>query len=305
MSINVFLINKLLYFLYYANLLLGSALAIALVLGVAGCSESEDDGDAISGEKISYFNGLYYRAFASTKTKHYSSNATITIEDADDYYNEGIESLVVSKGVIGYVFGLEETTDTVNKNDNTTYYEDEDLTTKAKFYNFGIVAIRYNAKESKAQAYVSWCKNVSSVVLNTTNSTNFDSNVYDASGAKKSFSNVETEILSTWTDLTDIKLDSDKNLRAFVKVVANEGVENASDTKDSVATGSYTVSIYPSETSETASKTAYISAKTTGLTERTQLRIGRYVTAYPGQSISGTLVYSDIAGFAIPAEYED
>lgn len=135
----------------------------ALSFGFASCGESEDESNAFNGEEISLSNTdttkndngkKYYRSFRGTKTKHYSANALITINNAATTAN----SLESAAGY-GFLFGLEETTSTVNKDADTTYYESYDSTTKkfgdkAKFYTFGIASVRWNAKNKTAEWYL-------------------------------------------------------------------------------------------------------------------------------------------------------
>ncbi len=144
------------------NFLGGVAIA-ALSFGFASCGESEDESNAFNGEEISLSNTdttkndngkKYYRSFRGTKTKHYSANALITINNAATTAN----SLESAAGY-GFLFGLEETTSTVNKDADTTYYESYDSTTKkfgdkAKFYTFGIASVRWNAKNKTAEWYL-------------------------------------------------------------------------------------------------------------------------------------------------------
>ena len=276
------------------NVLFGSAVAVALMFGFASCGENEDEENAISGETISYTNSdssNLYRSFATTKQKHYSANALITINNPTAKANDSNNA----NAAYGFVFGLEETTDAVNKAASTTYYEDSTLKTKAKFYTFGIATVRYNAKSKNAEWYVSWCENLPSTNFGTNSNSGFGGTVYDANGTSKEFStsDVETQIVpssGTYATVSDLSL-TDGALVAQIRVVAETD-------------GSYTVGLYSSATATSVLATATVPKTTTGLSEKTQKYIGRYVTVYSGETASGKIQYSDISGNPIPADYE-
>ncbi len=268
----------------------GVALA-ALSLGFISCGESEDDDGAIDGESISYTNSStenIYRSFKSTKTKHYSANALITINNATSTVNS-------NKAVAGYgfLFGLEETTKTVNESANTTYYEDSANKTKASFYTFGIAAVRWNATDSTAEWYVSWCKNVPSTCFNSTSSTDFSGTVYATNSTTATTCGDETQVVkgssNAWKAVSGFSL-TDSSFIAQIRVVANDD-------------GSYTVGLYQNTEADSALDTGTIT--TTGFTAKTQKDIGRYITVYPSQSTTGKIKYSDISGNPIPADYNE
>ncbi len=266
------------------------------MFGFASCGENEDEENAISGETISYTNSdssNLYRSFATTKQKHYSANALITINNP----TAKVTDTNNANAAYGFVFGLEETTDAVNEAANTTYYEDNAQQTKAKFYTFGIATVRYNAKDSKAEWYVSWCKNLPSTNFGTNSNSGFGGTVYDANGTSKEFSasDVETQIVPSsgsdpYATVSGLSL-TDATLVAQIRVVAGTD-------------GSYTVGLYSSATATTALATATVSNTTTALSAKTQKYIGRYVTVYSGETASGKIQYSDISGNPIPADYE-
>lgn len=276
----------------------GVALA-ALSLGFISCGESEDDDGAIDGETISYTNSdtsNIYRSFKSTKTKHYSANALITINNATTKATESNNA----NAAYGFLFGLTETTNTVNSDNSTTYYEDEACTKKAKFYTFGIATVRWNAEQSKAQWYVSWCKNLPSTNFELNNYSGFEGTVYyknnnTATSKKFETSDVETKIIPTtsepYADVTSLSLSSNA-LIAQIRLTANDD-------------GSYTVNLYSNATATDALATASIPAATTGLSKKTQLYLGRYVTVYSGETANGRIDYSDISGNPIPADYNE
>lgn len=304
--------------MHYQNVLLGSAIALSLVFGFAGCSDSEDDDDAFNGENISLSNTdttknanntLLYRSFESTKTNHYSANALLTINNVATVANKENNATAA----YGFLFGLEETTDAVNKADSTTYYESYDSTTKkfgdkAKFYSFGIAAVRWCVKDNCAEWYVSWCKNVPSTCFNYTKASGFDNAVYNKDGTKVTSYGVETQIVdgsesatkcsasSSWKKVSNISLNDAGALVSQIRVVALSGDDK----------GGYSVGIYASaDATDALDSTTEVTASVTGFTDRVQKEIGRYITVYVGESTTGTIQYSDISGNPIPADYNE
>jgi hypothetical protein len=294
------------------KILLGMALTAA-VISFVSCGVKQDEEKAFNGENIemthngkSSDKGTYYRSFASTKTKHYSANAKISIENADSLttFDENVK--VESKAGLGFVFGLEE----VAKDSNVVkYVYDEDFnaetksdgskkTEKVKFYDFGVASVRWNAKTNKAQWYVSWCKNVPDSVFN-----------YNPNGAfadtalEKMPENAEATIpvahedeivkgtSGAWKDIAALELAEDGSFNAMIQTKANED-------------GSYTVNLCKIDDPDTVIDTTTIAAAKTGLTEKTQKLIGRYLTVYWKQTVKGKIEYEDISGNVIPADYD-
>ena len=284
-----------------SKVLFGSAVLAALMFGFASCGENEDESNAFDGEEISLSNtdttkndngNKYYRSFAGTKTKHYSANALITINNAGTTSN----SYGAAAGY-GFLFGLEETTSAVNTAAGTTYYESYDSSTKkfgdkAKFYTFGIASVRWNAASKTAEWYVSWCENVPSTCFNYTPYSGFSGAVYDANGKSVTVGK-ETEIVkgnsSAWKAVSGFSL-TDSSLVAQIRVVAKDD-------------GSYTVGLYKNAEATSAIDTGTILASTTGFTATPQKDIGRYISVYAGQTTTGKIAYSDISGNPIPADY--
>ncbi len=295
------------------KILLGMAFTAA-VLSFVSCGVKQDEEKAFDGEDVnlthngkSSTNGLYYRSFASTATKHYSANAKITINDADTLTTFTDSDITVdAKAGFGFVFGLEE----VQKNSNVLkYVYDENLniktkddgtkeTEKVKFYDFGVASVRWNATANKAQWYVSWCKNVPDSVFN-----------YNANGAFKDVrlaampenagatipTASESQIVGTstkpWIDVTGLSLADDGSLKVMIQTKANDN-------------GSYTVNLCKIDDPDTALGTGLITSSDTGFTEKTQKLIGRYLTVYWKQTATGTIEYEDISGNVIPADYD-
>ncbi len=294
------------------KILLGMALTTA-VISFVSCGVKQDEEKAFNGENIeithngkSKDKGLYYRSFASTKTKHYSANAKISIENADSLttFDENVQ--VDAKAGLGFVFGLEE----VAKDSNVVkYVYDDDFkiekksdgtnkTEKVKFYDFGVASVRWNAKTNKAQWYVSWCKNVPDSVFNYNPNGAFkDTALKDMPENAEATIPVahEDEIVKgtsgAWKDIAALELAEDGSFNAMIQTKANED-------------GSYTVNLCKIDDPDTVIDTTTIAAAKTGLTEKTQKLIGRYLTVYWKQTVKGKIEYEDISGNVIPADYD-
>lgn len=262
------------------KILLGMAFTAA-VLSFVSCGVKQDEEKAFDGENIDFTHdgtsGNYYRSFASTKTKHFSANAKITIEDADTIVTK---SGVVSKAGFGFVFGLEDVTGNYDVKDSEG--------NKVTFYDFGIASVRWDAVNNKAQWYVSWCKNVPDTVFNYNNNTGFEDSTLVGTAPQASEAEIVKGDATAWKDLSALKL-VEGNLKAVIKTVANDD-------------GSYKVMLFDNEENKMGEAT--ISKAVTGLNEKTQKLIGRYITVYNGQSVKGTIEYEDISGNVIPADYD-
>lgn len=297
------------------KILFGS-LVLAAALTFASCGETQDEGDSFDGDKIDFTHdgasGDYYRSFKSTSTKHYSANATITIEDADNVVSasDSRGRAVAAKAGLGFVFGLEEIKDApvvykIKKDKKTgeiKYNSDGTYKTeKVKFYNFGVASVRWNHTDNTAQWYISWCTNVPDSVFNYNSSPSF----YDGSlallpentGVSIPGSSADNEICIVddgaggWKDVASLSLKEDGSLAVLIKTVANEN-------------GSYTVQLMDKDAPDTVIDTGTVPAAETGLSEKTQKLIGRYLTVYTSQTIKGKIEYSDVHGNVIPADYD-
>lgn len=280
-----------------SKVLFGSAVLAALMFGFASCGENEDESNAFDGEEISLSNTdttkndngkKFYRSFAGTKTKHYSANALITINNAGT-----TSGRYGAAAGYGFLFGLEETTSAVNTAAGTTYYESYDSSTKkfgdkAKFYNFGIASVRWNKYLQCAEWYFSWCENVPSTCFNYTPYSGFSGAVYNAEGTSVTVGK-ESPTVSSWKGVSGFSL-TDSSLVAQIRVVAKDD-------------GSYEIGLYKNAEATSALATGTISAATTKFNAKTQKDIGRYITVYPGQTTTGKIAYSDISGNPIPADY--
>lgn len=271
-----------------------TTLAAAAVIGFAGCKLSEDEEKAFNGENFSLVEdgtkGNYYRSFACTVQKHYSANATLTVNNAAQVV--GKDSDNVAQGVAGFVFGVKK----LSKENYFVKQQDGSYKKqKVDFYDFGIVSVRYNAHSEKVQWYVDWEKNVPDTVFNYNNSADFSGALYsDATGteAENSPFGSETKIKPTSGNWADTSLElTNGNLVAFVKVIAEDD-------------GGYKVTLCDSlGVSVSGCENILINAATTGMDTKTQCYIGRYISVYKNQTMTGSVQYSDIQGNLIPAEY--
>ncbi len=266
-------------------LLLGT-LAIAASLTLASCGVKEDEEKAIKDDRIDFVNEntKNYRAFATTKTKHYSANAEITLDNPTEV--KGAKS----NYVLGFIFGVEEKEHNPKVTIPAKDKDGKDTTTDVTFYNFGIAALRYN-KKSGVEWYVSWCEDVPNTILGYNDEGAFANiSVTNVDGVTTKYGK-ETQIIpttGTFKTVSGLSLTEDKKLSVIIKTVANDD-------------GSYKVSICNADGDEKDSTT--ISKTVTGLTEKTQKLIGRYVTVYAGESVKGTIKYTDVNGNIIPADY--
>ena len=272
-----------------SKVLLSSAVAAALVFGFAGCADGSDDGDAINGENIEFTHGqasdsikaedaagyTYYRGFKTTKTNHYSSNALITIENPQITVTG-----VVSNAGLGFVFG---------EYDGSKKVKQDGKEKSIKTYTFGIASVRYNASIKKVQWYVSWVKGTPETVFGYNNSSDFSDRVGDDDEELGEETQIVPSDSHPWKDTT-VSL-TDGNLVVKIAVTANDD-------------GSYKVELQNADGTETF-ESAAISKDVTGFEKKTQQRIGRYLTVYKGQSVKGSITYSDIQGNPIPADYDE
>jgi len=256
-----------------------TAVAAVSVIGFASCGNQGNVGQKINktNDSTEY---KFVREWSKTTTKHYKATAIIKNENptvlADPTY-PGYEKGkdVIANATLGFLFGLEEDTETEKEVAGT------------KFYNFGIAAVRYNTVAKKNQWYVSWVKAAPETVFKTNNSSNFTDTLKLSDGSEKTFG-TETEVKATWSDAKFDLIDDE--LVASIVVTANDD-------------GSYKVDLMD-EKQETLYDSATISNSVTGLTEKTEKFIGRYVTVYSGQTVQGSIKYKDIEGNVIP-DYEE
>lgn len=226
----------------------------------------------------------YFRAFATTNTKHEGSEATMTVNNANTILVENAKQGTTPSytvGALGYVFGLAETTPTDSKVTATVY----DLfgnakEEKVKFYDFGVVGVRWNVTDKKAQWYIEWAKNCPNTVFGYTTAADFKDATITNPTANP------TDIIK-WTNVDNITLDKDNNLKVVVKVIADDD-------------GGYTVKLYDGAgTTEKATKKIVQSVtghktKAENNDNLEQFLIGRYCSVPKGSSLKGKIEYSNI-----------
>lgn len=277
----------------------GAFALLAASLCFVGCKKEEDEENAISGDNISMTHDgsskKYYRAFSTTSTKHFSATAKITINNADTVKNSSNNA----NCALGYVFGLEEVevkagTDVKLSNGSshtvtTNLLKTEDGKTP-KFYKFGVVGIRYNKNLGKPQWYVSWFENIPSTAFNYTNSDNLGADLMD--GTTKLTVGYENGIVDSngaWQDFS-LNLTDAKALSVTVVSEAKDDGSYAITLKDAAGTSSIA--------------TATVSNSYTGVSEKTQRKLGRYTTVYTGETASGVIKLEDVSGAAVVFEEE-
>lgn len=270
------------------KILLGT-LVLATALAFTSCGLSEDQEKAISSSgKVNYTNDGrkdFYRSWVSTKTKHEDADAIITIEDADNYAEGetyGGDNPVVAKGVFGFLFGIEEVTSKYGTIKKTV--DGKQVT--VKFYNFGIVGVRWNAAANKAEYYVSWCTDVPNTVFNYTDSTNFEDPELTGHGVPAADDNE----IKGWTPIStsDLNLDLDGNLELIIKTKASDN-------------GGYEVKLFTKDNTKKIGEAA-IANTVTGYDVKTQGYIGRYITVYKKQTLKGSIKYDDVNAGVIPED---
>lgn len=319
--------------------LVALALVGALVFGLVACSDSEDNAKAISGKQIDFtwsdsearkglaaeiaagkkvtknnsevdptLDDMLYRSFVTLKTKHDSSDAIVTIYNVTDLADTDAD--ISAKAGLGYVFGLkEEKHDDAVKIQTTTNKQET-----VKFYTFGVASVRWSKKANDGnggfQWYVSWCDDVPNTCFNYTSSTAFSDKLTGTEGnaeiTKKSFGEetkvipTESETTTFWRDVEGIGLidaegDGEKNdIQVKLVITANED-------------GSYKVQLqkwgdngqWTDAGSDENTHWGTVEDKATGLDAKTQLDIGRYLTVYNKQSVTGQIVLENISRMAV------
>lgn len=235
-------------------------------------------------------NGYYYRAFELTKTNHYDSDTSIILTPNSKKTNDG---------AAGFVFG---------KDDEEVKVKDEDTTYKT--YKFGVAAVRFMPESGDVDPkgfsyYVSWYKGVNpDSVGNYTKDSNFQDyngkvietthsgNGSESAFAAENFGEYSTFDSDTWKRISGVKADSDGDYSIKINVTAEED-------------GSYTVKFFNKDddvTTATALATEKIPATVTGLSKKTQNKIGYYVMTKPGQQTSFQYYMQDINGNPIPID---
>ncbi len=289
------------------KVLLSSAVAVALVLGVAGCSADDDEG-AFSGQTVDFDNSYvivdsdgnvshaesatdtdkagniaqanstyYYRAFKKFATKHYGGTCVITIAPQQSSGQDG---------VAGFVFDL-------TKNDDTTY-------------NFLVAAVRYDATNKLLGTYISKYTNASVKDNNYTKESNFtdidgakitttanDNKAIEEELLKGSSSNSSSTVYYDFSK-NEFAVDDDGNVVVAIKVEQDE------------ISGAYTVSYYKSlDDSKDDVNPVYSKV----LSDKVQSgykqgEMWMYANIYPGKQFWADFSLKDKVGNDVPLESE-
>ncbi len=296
MSINIFCMNKLL-FLPYANLLLSSALAVALVLGVASCKTEEDELGIIDQiEDGGYTNDsdyTYARGYVSTKTKHLGADCQIDI-DTNNSSDGGY--------TMGYIFNQ------IGKG------------TEENPYSFICVGVRYYSKT--VQYFVSYYTGVLSEDFTTdagdfdvssTEATKWNVNANSATeyGLTKGWGALNSEYytlsdegiltvyidLDVYSDTTPLTSDT-ASLSSYISTITDDDGDNVSQ----VTNGKYIINFRKSADATdkknvtiASGTTAYINGSTSSTIPTNfyvrEAKLGRYAMVSKGSTLAGTWTF--------------
>lgn len=237
------------------------------------------DGSTISGS-CDGSQGTYYRAFKTITSKHLDASAAITIKNVNNR-NTASNS---ANCAMGFVFGLEEGEKVTAA--TTAGGEVQSI----QLYTFGIASVRYNAKDSTAEWYVSWVNNCPSSVFGYADSADFSDKLYVSGAASATDYGKEEQIVPTsdiWAPVSGLSPASG-TLSCTIKTTAKDD-------------GSYFVALCDAA-GDTQLATATIPANTTGLSKATQKYLGRYVVIYSGESAEGSIEITDVTKGALVEE---
>lgn len=328
------------------------ALAMALVFGFVGCKDSEDDENAISGNKISYswnadnarayakslldendknnedeitkkVKTLYYRAFEGTAQKHLSSDVVITIENAktlaDDSINTETEKIAKARAGFGFLFGLEDVTSDVQTAKNggkpikvKVIKNGREKEETVKFYDCGIVSVRWNAlaKSGAGQFewYVNWAHGLPNTCFNYTDTGDFKDSLHvigddgEPASATTEFGSFECiqPKTNSWQEIDDVALTgNDLVVNIQVKTTADGYTVQLQKPNSDGTTFADVTGDTAKATIKTTSSNAY---KTYDAS--TEHYIGRYITVYNRQSATGTIVFKNTVRSAVVEDEE-
>lgn len=293
------------------KLLIGAAM-LAAVFAFTGCNP-EDLGGAIKGDNVNFDNSYIkevteknengeeitvikhaketdkdavpntkykYRAVKTLATKHFGSECVLTLEPQEHNKDLAPEN---NDGNIGYMFARTENED--------------------KTVNFGVVTVNHNNGDFRY--YVSFYKNVLIKENNFTEASNFS----DANGEEiKSVGSIEA--FNTETGGAEYQVEPKKGQGSFTSLKIEKDADGKYAVKVQVVAkedGSYDVNFFNAEDdTETASalKSHHISNELTGLTEKTQTKIGRYAMVYAGKTLKASFNFLDHEGNPIPVDFE-
>ncbi len=270
-----------------SKVLLGSAVAVALVVGFTGCpqqlgtvdikySEAFDEKTKANATGSVDFDNTEgtsdARGMRLLRTAHKGMFAKISL-------NELTENST-NPGVMGFVFGLEEKKD-----------EDENT-----LYDFYLVGIRND--NGKLRTYLSKFTDISEEQFD-------DENLGAKVNAESGASEIEIKKISTYTDYK--RNATNNNMEVAIKIVANEDGSYAITWYNAEGKDCADLVAKDAELTEIGPKTVNISTEITGAESDKNLdkKIGFYANVYKGQMMKGNWYLADLEGNPIPAEFDD
>ncbi len=281
------------------KILLGTA-ALALLTFVSCGQQLGDPSVEIKGStgkaSIEHTNETdgTQRAMKVYNTKHFDTNCAFVIENQESTSYDG---------QLGYAFCLDQNAD--------------------NSYNFATVGFRYDGRAGKkcVDTYISFFYNIKADEFSTDN---FGvQEVYGTSGSRTkapSDFNVATvkgngvpseyEVAVLPTVLDGFSINNAKQLIGAISITADDNggysvkyFKESKLTKTTDNNGKITKIVITDGAA--ADKTINVPATVTGLTKKTQTKLGVYAGIYANKTLTGSWWASDLSGNPIPAEFED
>ena len=284
-----------------SKILMGAAVAAALVFGFAGCKTNEDEDGIIEQiENGGYTNNTdveYKRAYISTATKHLAADCEIAIDTTKS----------TGKYTMGYIFNQ------IGKG------------TDEKPYSFCVVGVRYF--EKKAQYFISYYTGVrgkkGSVNDFTTNAGDFDISAEEAkswgveANSAKEYKIEPSAANAYWTDIPSgsYTLGEDGILKVYIdlavlsgeteitkenyKEYLNKTVTEVDDEDEDgnvtkvlkITDGSYKVTLKASAEATSGTSKTISTANTLNTFVVQEAKLGRYAMVQKDANASGTWTF--------------
>ena len=284
-----------------SKILMGAAVAAALVFGFAGCKTNEDEDGIIEQiENGGYTNNTdveYKRAYISTATKHLAADCEIAIDTTKS----------TGKYTMGYIFNQ------IGKG------------TDEKPYSFCVVGVRYF--EKKAQYFISYYTGVrgkkGSVNDFTTNAGDFDISAEEAkswgveANSAKEYKIEPSAAHAYWTDIPSgsYTLGEDGILKVYIdlavlsgeteitkenyKEYLNKTVTEVDDEDEDgnvtkvlkITDGSYKVTLKASAEATSGTSKTISTANTLNTFVVQEAKLGRYAMVQKDANASGTWTF--------------
>ena len=284
-----------------SKILMGAAVAAALVFGFAGCKTNEDEDGIIEQiENGGYTNNTdveYKRAYISTATKHLAADCEIAIDTTKS----------TGKYTMGYIFNQ------IGKG------------TDEKPYSFCVVGVRYF--EKKAQYFISYYTGVrgkkGSVNDFTTNAGDFDISAEEAkswgveANSAKEYKIEPSAANAYWTDISSgsYTLGEDGILKVYIdlavlsgeteitkenyKEYLNKTVTEVDDEDEDgnvtkvlkITNGSYKVTLKASAEATSGTSKTISTANTLDTFVVQEAKLGRYAMVQKDANASGTWTF--------------